>query len=196
MIYLRLLIIAWCIVTIPLSVSSRNTEQLLYWENISKISKNKILRDSKLDPIVKYYISNDLKISDNKESLHLLDIITSKSTDEIRPLYFHILNDIVLNSDGALSEIIGKYCLTFLITNKLFVINYFIINSKIKTAYAYYIGYEIAYAEQGLSDNQLTYVDIVTALYKGIKSEKYKTILNDFDSIMLKYINEIKVASQ
>ena len=70
---------------------------------------NHYINDPSLPKIVKEYYNGQFKASDDNKTFILLDTLTSKN-DYFFPFYFSIFNKIANESDGALSEVMGKYC--------------------------------------------------------------------------------------
>lgn len=89
----------------------------------SSKEEKKITEDSLRNPYTEYYLSDlDLRTiaqlivqdsvqpTDNKVTFSILDSATSGKT-ETRTYYSKAFDKIILKSDGALSEVIGIYCI-------------------------------------------------------------------------------------
>jgi hypothetical protein len=92
-----------------------------------------------LDSLIRDFYYGKFLPSDDDNTFRLLDLITQKHS-VLYPFYFHCLNQILNYADGALAEIMGKYCLRMVQSYP----NYFFINNKdYLTKYAGFIGYEL-----------------------------------------------------
>lgn len=97
------------------------------------------------------------------------DLVTSNDT--MMSLSFFLLNRIISKSDGALSEIVGKYCVEYFALHPKFILTYFnkekAVNVKqpLLKAYAGFVGYELYFKREGTSKLKYSY-------------ESFKEILN------------------
>jgi hypothetical protein len=157
-------------------------ERFIYWEDLTSNEKDNILNTFEIEKNAINYYNGKFTISDNDETTRLLEIITSNTErQEIVSFYFYIFNQMCLKADGAISEIIGKYCQRIIINDPLYAINYFIGNKKILETYANLIGYELYFKEEGTSDIEYNFNDFKRIIGgKAIPKEKYSEILTEF----------------
>lgn len=128
-----------------------------YWENFTPAEKKNLLshKDVYKDAIAFY--NGEFKASDDDRTFRLLDTLTQ--SDRYLTFYFYLFNQIVTTSDGALSEVMGQYCIR--ITNRYpaYVFQYLARryldgDTSFLLDYADYIGYEF-----GLSENSKQSLD-------------------------------------
>jgi hypothetical protein len=159
-----------------------NESGFIYWEDLNKTQQESILFSPTIyKNAIKYY-QGSLKIADNKATVELLDKITSdKNISQEMVFYFYIFNQICLESDGSLSEILGKYCMKYILINPKFVFSYFRRNKNIEKKYAELMGYEFYFKEEGTSDIEYTYKDFKKIIEAKIgKDQNYKSIWKEF----------------
>lgn len=164
------------------SCKGLNQSSFIYWEDMTKTEQDNILHSPTIyKNAVKYYLGA-FKATDNKATEELLNKITSNDIPNREAIfYFYVFNQICLKSDGALSEILGGYCMTLMLMNPKFTLLYFKKNSKVEKKYAELMGYELFFKEEGTSDIEYNYKDFKKAIETKIKNDqKYKEILSIF----------------
>ncbi len=114
------------------------------------------LNNNKIDTLLLEFYNVEFLPDDGNKTFLLLEILTQKN-DTLFPLYFHCLNKICEISDGALSEIMGKYCLKMIINYPNYSFNYLSTDSITLQKYANFIGYEMYFKEQGTSNIGMSY---------------------------------------
>lgn len=167
------------------SVSSNKLiNEFRYWEDLTSDEQNVILNNSSVNRDVISYYNNSLNISDNKTSIALLETITSTyeiDNEGLLMLYFFVLNQIVLDADGAVTESLGKYCQRMVLKNPTYIIKYFKRNKVIFQLYADLIGYELYFKEEGTSDIEYSYSQFKNIIEGSVKpSEEFRQILSEF----------------
>ncbi len=138
-------------------IANQNKEYL-YWENLSESEKSNFISSHNINNLVMDYYKGNLKITDDENTFEILDELVSADS-ELFPFYYYIFNKICSESDGAVSEILGKYCLQIIMNDPNYVINHFTFereNIK-KDKYAYqlfgeFLGMEMYFKEKGTSD--------------------------------------------
>lgn len=159
-----------------------NQSGFIYWEDMTKTEQDNILHSPTIcKNAVKYYLKS-FKATDNKSTEELLNKITSNNNSNKETIfYFYVFNQICLKSDGALSEILGGYCMKFMLINPKFTLMYFKKYPKVEKKYAELMGSELYFKEDGTSDIEYNYKGFKKAIEAKIKSDpKYKEILSVF----------------
>ncbi|MDP4240689.1 MAG: hypothetical protein Q8904_14595 [Bacteroidota bacterium] len=175
-----------CTVNCKAGSQQKDSNKSAYWEDLTKIEQESILHSPQIDKNAIKYYHGSFKATDNQSTESLLNkIISEKNPTKETVFYFHILNQICLKSDGALSEILGKYCMKFLLRNPVLVLRYFQQNKKVEKIYGEFIGSELYFKEEGTSDIEYNYKDfkrIVEAKTNGNK--EFKKTLVEFYGII------------
>lgn len=164
----------------------KDSNKNAYWEDLTKVEQESILHSPQIDKnAIKYYYGS-FKATDNESTENLLNkIISEKNQTKETILYFFIFNQICLKSDGALSEILGEYCMKFLQRNPALVLRYFQRNKKVEKVYGEFIGYELYFKEKGTSDIEYNYTDFKRIVDVKTKYNKeFKKTLVEFYSII------------
>jgi hypothetical protein len=74
---------------------------------------------------VRYYLKS-FRTTDDKLTEELLNKITSNGdSNQEMVFYFYVFNQICLDSDSSLSDILGEYCMKFVLINPEFTLLYF-----------------------------------------------------------------------
>jgi len=166
----------------------------LYWEDLTAREKQDLINNSKVYKDAVEYLNGRFKATDDTRTFKLLDSITSIN-NQFAPLYLHIFNKICINSDGAISEVMGKYCERIILSNVCYTFNYFINNDKkYFLLYAEKLGYEFYFKENGTSDLEYSYSEfkkIINLKWQN-KSIKSKNVLNSFYRRIDKAMNDLK----
>lgn len=177
-----------CTVNCKAASQQKDSNKSTYWEDLTKVEQESILHSPQIDKNAIKYYHGSLKATDNQSTENLLNkIISEKNSTKETIFYFYILNQICLKSDGALSEILGGYCMKFLLRNPALVLRYFQRNKKVEKIYGEFIGSELYFKEEGTSDIEYNYKDfkrIVEAKINGNKEFK-KTLVEFYGIIEL-----------
>jgi hypothetical protein len=164
--------ILFLITIILFSISSYG--QMKYWEDLSCSQKSEVLANCNSVSIKRFYEGKFIPTDDDK-TRKLLDELVS-SNDSILPLSFYLFNKICVKSDGALAEMIGKYCAEFLVKSSKYLLTYFSKERKLKVnkpiwkEYARSIGCELYFKIDGTSVLKYSYErfkEILVSASKG-----------------------------
>jgi len=148
-------------------------DNFLYWENIGNEKQNTILQSKEVFKNVRETYYGTFSPSDDVETFILLDSLSIfPYNEEIKALYFYVFNNILITSDGALSEVMGYSCLNILISNSEYVIFYLQDKPKILEIYATVLGYEFYFKEEGTSDLEYNYADFKEIISRKIKRDE------------------------
>lgn len=155
----------------------------LYWEDILPKFKQQNIRSIQNDLIRGYY-ERDKKsgegLHDDGHAEEVLDSLLNYNESN-RALYFFLFNRICLKADGAISEILGKYCMNLMIKDPLYVFKYIENNNTLFDKYASSMGFEFYFKEEGTSDLQYRYSEFREILLKTpLKSEEHSEQLEEF----------------
>jgi hypothetical protein len=154
----------------------------IYWEEMNNSQKDDIINSNEIYKQAIALYNGKMKVSDDKQSICLLDTLTSINKDfESTPFYFYLFNQICSTADGAVSEILGEYCLKIVLNLPDYVFNYFIKNVSISKKYAEYLGYEFYFKEDGTSTLEYNYAEFKNLLSNKIGNKKeYELVLKQF----------------
>ena len=158
----------------------------VYWEQLSDEAKKEVVSSDKIDVIVADYYQGKFKFSDDDKSFRLLDVLTSKPEDgNIKALYFYLFNDACTQSDGAISEVMGDYCMGMIVNDPVHVLTYFVSHDALMETYALFIGYELYFKEEGVSDIKYNFDSFKKFLSGKIgDDEGLKRTLTKFNSVI------------
>lgn len=106
---------------------------------MSQTEQEHFLNNSNVNKLALDYYNGNFKVTDDEQTFRLLDTLTHKN--EYFPLYYFLFNKICAVSDGALSEIMGHYCLKMVLNEPSYVINHFAFERKNfgKSPYLYHL---------------------------------------------------------
>ena len=145
-----------------------------YWELMSQNEKEQFLNNSDLDKLILDYYNGNFKVTDDEQTIRLLDTLTHKN--DYFQLYYFLFNNICTTSDGALSEIMGTYCLKMILNQPIFVINHFTFerNNFGKSQYLYqlyasFIGEEFYFYNKKMSELDYGFPEFKEMLLKELK---------------------------
>lgn len=193
--YLLIIVLSYfsCISLCQSTYEMKQDTVFLYWDDLTITKKESILLSVKTDTLaLKYYESGFHKLNIMDIEKLLENIISGDKKNKDIAFYFCILNQLSINSDGEVSEILGKYCLKFLLDNPDYVLNYFISHRKVQAIYANFIGDELYFKEKGLSTIEYNYVDFKHIMEsKIVLKEKYKNVLYEFFSNIQKSMEKL-----
>ncbi len=155
------------LIIFSLFISSDGADKFKYWELLTNTEKQQYLSDPNVNKIALDYYNGKFYPSDNNKTFKLLKTLTNKNN--FNPFYYFLFNQICSRSDGALSEIMGDYCLNEVLNNPEYVINHFTferMNFKKKQylyeLYGFFIGYEMSFYDQGTTDIKLGFPEFKT----------------------------------
>lgn len=151
-----------------------------YWDDLDENSKSEIIKSIDVDNnIMKLYL-HEIKLSDNDMSAAILDTLCSSTDGYKRMLYFYVLNENIKNADGAISEMLGGYCIKYVNENTDYALEYFSKHQNVANNYA-----DMIAAELYLSDTSIS--QYKQPLLHSAKSKRAKEYL----PIFLKEIERI-----
>ena len=99
------------------------------------------------DSLVTAYKKGAFKISDDVQTSTLLERLVDYKTLCQRAQYFEIFNSILSISDGALAEVLGEYCIKWLLKDSPYVLAYLRKNPEVEDQYTVFMAYEFLYEE-------------------------------------------------
>lgn len=92
------------------------------WDSMSVEEQDAAISRLPHNSVVAQYIDRQFSISDEEQTERLLNELVSNTHDGPRnALYLHLFTEICLNADGAVGEIIGRYCMIILINNPQYI---------------------------------------------------------------------------
>ncbi len=136
------------------------TNDSLYWENLDCGKKQKVLNDKTLPSNVLEFYKGRASLTDSQKTVELLDTLMTdfdNNNKEFRALYFNVFNQICSKADGALSEILGHYCLAIIMKSPRYVINYLCEHDDLLVKYSSFLGHEFYFKELGTSTLKYDY---------------------------------------
>ena len=160
--------------------STSDEDRHQYWDDLDESSKAEIIKSIDVDKnIMKLYL-HEITLSDNDISSAILDTLCSSTDGNKRMLYFYVLNEIVNIADGAVSEMLGGYCIKYVNKNTDYALEYFSKHQNVANNYA-----DMIAAELYLSDTSIS--QYKQPLLHSAKSKRAKEYL----PIFLKEIERI-----
>jgi len=169
-----------------------NNGKKKYWEELNDTQKSEILKVCKSEPVTKFY-KGDFIVTDNDETFQLIEELT-KPTDALLPLYFYLFNKICYMSDGALSEMVGRYSFDVIAKHPVYVFQFFKINDnrELLKKYAMMIGYELYFKEKGTSSISYDYKSLKKRLAEMCEKKELDDVLKSFWLEVDKIIERMK----
>ena len=156
-----------------------------YWDDLDENSKSEIIKSIDVDNnIMKLYL-HEIKLSDNDMSAAILDTLCSSTDGYKRMLYFYVLNENIKNADGAVSEMLGKYCVRYVNENTDYALEYFSKHQNVANNYA-----DMIAAELYLSDTSIS--QYKQPLLHSAKSKRAKEYLPIFLKEIERALSSIK----
>ena len=155
-----------------------------YWDDLDENSKSEIIKSIDVDNnIMKLYL-HEIKLSDNDMSAEILETLCSSTDGNKRMLYFYVLNEIVKKADGAVSEMLGGYCIKYVNENTDYALEYFSKHHDVANDYVDMIASELY-----LSDTSFT--QYKQLLLNSAESEHAKEYLPIFLKEIERKLSEI-----
>ena len=150
-----------------------HAEEYQYWDDLDEKSKSEIIKSIDVDKnIIKLYL-HEMELSDNDMSTAIMDTICSSTDGNKRMLYFYVLNENVKKADGAVSEMLGGYCVKYVNENTDYALEYFSKHQDVANNYA-----DMIAAELYLSDT--SFIQYKQLLLHSAKSKCAKDYLPIF----------------
>ena len=174
-------------------------KEYVYWEKLSASEKSNFISSHNINNLVLDYYKGNLKITDDENTFELLNELVSADS-ELFPLYYFLFTKICFESDGAVTEILGKYCLQIIMNDPNYVINHFTFereNIK-KDKYAYqlfgeFLGMEMYFKEKGTSDIDYNFAEFKEYLNSHLQiiSQQNNNTLSLFCNCISESINKM-----
>ena len=178
----------WQKIMLGISIYPLLTNMFQYWNDIPKSEQIELIQSEKICKVACDFYKGKLKVTDNKSTVILLDSISSLSADvKIKALYFDLFNQICINTDGALSDILGSYCQKVILSDIEYTMYYLKNNSNISSQYIKLLGSEFYFKEDETSTMQYNFnefKDIVNNKL-GCKKEYEEFLLNFYKDIYI-----------
>ena len=164
--------------------------QNAYWEDLNSVQQQEVLNKCTSAEILSLFHGN-LSLTDNEASELILKELVVNDDSVLLPLYFYMFNNVVVKSDGALAELVGSYCFDILLNYPDYVLKYFLLDvkkNKEKSLMKYYsdfIGYELYFKNDGLSDLKYTYSQVKDILKESVNKHP------ELESIYVKFWQDV-----
>jgi hypothetical protein len=159
------------------------TQSHSYLHNLDTSGLTKYLKYPNVDTLILSYCNRRLSITDNNETIEFLEMISQKN-DKFFPLYFRIFNNIIENSDGAVSELMGPYCFRFVVNYPNEVLKHFMTNREDLKLYSMFLGAEFNFKEYGSSNLKMDFEEFKKSISQKVDlaNIEIKTITDIFYS--------------
>lgn len=158
------------------------TDSFIYWKKIPYDEQIELLQSNRICKDAYDLYKGNFKVCDNTRTEILLDSLSLLSTDiKIKALYFYLFNQICLEADGALSEMLGRYCQKVILSDIEYILYYLKNNRGIFIKYSQLLGHEFYFKENGTSDMQYNFRDFKRIINNKLGCKKeYDLFLSDF----------------
>jgi hypothetical protein len=171
-----------------------STESLSQTIKVSETEKDKTVEidTAKIKKYAQQILDNKIYPSDDNETFECINQLFAENQKDIN-FYFNVFRVIVKKSDGALSEAIGQYVMSFLRSNPdFFIEKYSEFDSDEKNKFVGFMAYEFYFSE---TDYKTEINEYFAKVSNGIKSEsetKTKTkILTEMKESVIKETESI-----
>lgn len=136
------------------SMIALGTDNVRFWEQYSDAEKYHIIKSGAIEASIVGIYDDSFEIGDNEETFKILDYLSEYKygihTDGIvDAFYIHCFSKILRKADGALSEVMGDYCMRILKKSSNYAILYLRAHEEIRDAFIMHIGFDVY-----CSDNQ------------------------------------------
>lgn len=144
---MKKVILLFCLLTLSLIVSC--ADSVRFWEQYSEAEKSGLLKSGAIETSVVGIYNGSFAIGDNVETFKLLDLLSdykygcSQANAIVDAFYIHCFSKILRMSDGALSEVMGEYCIRIVKKSPEYTISYLKSHQEIRDAFVIHIGYEV-----------------------------------------------------
>lgn len=164
-------------------IQSTNQEKNIIEDSLRNPYSEYYLSDLDLRTIAQLIVQDSVHPIDNKVTFSILDSAASGKT-ETRAYYSKAFDKIILKSDGALSEVIGSYCIKSITNNPNELLEW-ISSGKFESpseSIANFIAYELVMSEQPKKGK--------AELFKKIKSDALNKSTFKFSKKFIDQINK------
>jgi hypothetical protein len=149
---------------------------------------NKYLDYPEIDTLIIAYCNGTFQPSDDDQTVEFLRIL-SQENNNLFPFYYRIFNNVLKNSDGALSEMLPEYCFLFIKNYPVEIIEDFKKNPYTLENYAQMLGYEFYFVNYGTSTISMNYDQ-----FKELLSSKIDLTNRQTNNTYNEFINKIDEA--
>jgi hypothetical protein len=192
------------IVFVSCNKEKENKGEIENQNRIQKLSIEKVksIKETVLEPIdepsesmrIKYYaqmiLDNKVQPSDNDETFEVIDQLFVENQNDL-DFYFEVFRVIVDKSDGALSEVVGQYIMSFLkLYPDFFISKYSEFEESEKMKYVYQLSFEFYYSNGNYKMEIINFFEKVTNRLIS-KSESQIEMLEEINIIVLKETERI-----
>lgn len=139
------------------------------FHRLDTISFARFLQDPNTDPLVISFCRGKYDLSDNANTLKLLDQLTQKN-DKYFPFYFYVFNKICENSGGALGELMGEYCFRLCVNYPKEILKHFESSKLDLYLYSMNLGAEFYFKSEGTSKLNMNFAEFKKYLYGELDS--------------------------
>lgn len=136
------------------SIMDECQDNYRYWDYLSPVERSIVLASEKIDSVALMYYYESFSPSDNDTTFYLLDVLTNAKTEQEKCLYFWLFNRILSSSDGALAEVLGPYCLKWILSDSEYVCRHLYKYPDLEQEYSLKIAYSLM-SEDPYSFNEL-----------------------------------------
>ena len=158
-----------------------------YWQDLSRTEQEKVLKSPSTNKDAVAYYKHSWKPFDDQRTFDLLNNLTTFHGDgNTEKFYFHIFNEILLASDGALAEVMGDYAMQMVYRNPSLALAYFTRDEEVQEKYASLIGYELSFYDDPSNpgaDFKEFKKKLEAGLPKEVRKQHSKTMTEFYDSI-------------
>lgn len=120
---------------------TRHCEQVptVYWESFSKQEKASVLKIKRIPKDIRELYEGLWCPSDDERSFRVLDSLIAPFNRGTQALYFFLFCKICEESDGALAEVLGEYCLMQIKSNPEYTLTYLYYNKDMLRCFVAYL---------------------------------------------------------
>ena len=177
----RTMLIIQVIIQLTAVCSYSQNEPIKYWDDLSSSQKTEMLEKCN-STLIKDFYEGKFRATDDDKTWNLLNELVAAS-DSCFSLSFYLLNQICYRSDGALSEMVGEFCVEFLakfpkevlafFPKEREVLPFFLWNREpLWKRYALFVGVELYFKSYGTSDLKYDYESLKNILFSSVKDNK------------------------
>lgn len=157
----------------------------VYWEEVPASVRSVVINNPEVSQKARLLTTaKDLSGAEIDDSL-LSELINCSDDMNINALRFYLLNKAALCADGDLAEIMGKYLIAYTFDHPENVLCYLYNDHHLTEVYEIFIGYEIAFSQDLLSDCSVSY----HSFYQKLNESKYPDYLVSFKNTFLETID-------
>lgn len=137
------------------------SNNVLFWEQYSDAEKSSLLKSGAIETSVVGIYDGSFEISDNEETFKVLDMLSdykygcSQDDSIVDAFYIHCFSKILRMADGALSEVMGDYCMRIVKKSPEYAVLYLRSHGEIRDQFVSHIGYEVlcSHSQDGIYES-------------------------------------------